>query len=41
MKNVCLVLISVDHRIKIDRQSVFSFSITCLAVFSKVLKIFT
>ena len=32
----CLVLISVEHRIKINRQSVFSFSITCL-----VLQIFT
>ena len=35
-KILCLVLVSVDHRIKTDRQSVFSFSITCL-----VLQIFT
>ena len=36
MKNPLPISISVEHHIKIDRQSVFSFSITCL-----VLQIFT
>ena len=31
-KILCLVLISVEHRIKIDRRSLFSVSITCLVL---------